>query len=311
MGYLVENIEKDKVSFVVLKNSDTGEYVKIATSHGAAVVQAALSLDGRIIDILSPDSDGDFLLNPLFRGRMLFPFNDRIPDAKYVFGGRSFELPVNSDDGSAIHGLIYNKPVMITDSVTGDSFASVTLLSSISSDQYDGYPFDVELQITCTLSGGGLEFLFDVHNSGSCDAPYALGWHPYFTTEAGSQIQGRFKSYVDVDENLLPTGSNIDIKDSEYNFTEGWSLTNRKLDLGFTAVDGVTVLKRPGFALKMVQDVLFFPYTQMYIPDDGESVALEPVTAVTNSFNNPELGLRILSPGEHQSGKVILLLENL
>ena len=41
------------------------------------------------------DSDEEILLNPLFRGRLLFPFNDRIPNGKYYFDGREYSFPIN------------------------------------------------------------------------------------------------------------------------------------------------------------------------------------------------------------------------
>jgi galactose mutarotase-like enzyme len=42
----------------------------------------------------------------------------------------------------------------------------------------------------------------------------------------------------------------------------------------------------------------------VFIPPDRRSIALEPVTAATNSFNMPELGRMVLAPGQLVSGTI-------
>ncbi|MBN2804116.1 MAG: aldose 1-epimerase [Deltaproteobacteria bacterium] len=311
MTFIIEKIENNNGCFTVIKNSKTGEYLKISNDWGGTVVSSALNLCGKLYEVISPDQDEDFIKNPLFRGRMLFPFNDRIPDAQYTFGGKTLKLPSNIDDGSAIHGLIYKMKLEEVERIISDNSASVTLFASLLEDGNSGYPFNVELKITYTLLAGSFKIDFNIYNGGQSDAPYALGWHPYFTTDNSAAIYGEFSSYVDVDDELLPTGENIDVKDSPYDFSKGWQVKDRDLDLGFVVTDGITTLKTADYNLIIDQDNEFFPYTQMYIPDDKKSVAIEPITAATNSFNIPSLGLRIIPPGDSESGSVRIIISQL
>ena len=47
-----------------------------------------------------------------------------------------------------------------------------------------------------------------------------------------------------------------------------------------------------------------FGFTQLFIPPARDSIAVEPVTAATDAFNRPELGLRRLEPGAALRGTV-------
>jgi len=102
--------EKTGLQRIVLHNSLTNECVEIIPDLGGTVYKIALNRNGILHDVLA--SDGEELLreNPLYRGRILFPFHDCIPYGIYQFRGKYFELIINcAEDGSAIHGLLYDK----------------------------------------------------------------------------------------------------------------------------------------------------------------------------------------------------------
>jgi galactose mutarotase-like enzyme len=70
-----------------------------------------------------------------------------------------------------------------------------------------------------------------------------------------------------------------------------------------------TVVERGDDAVVLEQSLPPFRYTQLYIPPQRTSIAVEPVTAATDAFNRPELGLRRLGPGERIDGKVTVKRE--
>ncbi|MFW6209687.1 MAG: hypothetical protein ACOC7X_13390, partial [Spirochaetota bacterium] len=51
-----------------------------------------------------------------------------------------------------------------------------------------------------------------------------------------------------------------------------------------------------------------FAYSQVFIPPTRSSIALEPISAATDAFNKPELGLRVLAPGAEAEGRVSVLV---
>ena len=82
------------------------------------------------------------------------------------------------------------------------------------------------------------------------------------------------------------------------------------LDLGFP-LEGRQILLRAseekGRSLTMDLGGSF-RYCQLFVPPNRGSIAVEPLTAATNAFNQPELGLTILEPGEEVSGSCRLSL---
>ncbi|HUX22881.1 MAG TPA: hypothetical protein VMW69_16715, partial [Spirochaetia bacterium] len=67
------------------------------------------------LELLVPPSDEELALDPWFHGRVLCPFNDRIPKGRYRWGNRTLQLTTNApEDGSAIHGLVYSRKLATT-----------------------------------------------------------------------------------------------------------------------------------------------------------------------------------------------------
>lgn len=272
--------------------SFAGNKALILTGFGGTV--QSLTIEGK--ESLRGDAESEFLENPKFRGRLLFPFNDRIPDAKYFFEGRTHQLAVNcEEDSSAIHGLIYDKVMKIKEQTEN------TLRLSVLVSNEPGFPFSLSLEVLYALTKRGLSLKFEVKNVGENKAPFALGWHPYLK-HSGECNAWRIKSegntYVDVDEGLLPTGRTPFVAGTEFDFRTPSLIGAKELDLAIEkAESGRTELKNEmeGLVLKQSKE---FPYVQFYIPEERDSIAIEPITAATDSFNRPSLGRIDLKPGE-------------
>lgn len=268
-----------------------GNKALVLTGFGGTV--QSLEIDG--LERLRGDEETEFLENPKFRGRLLFPFNDRIPDAQYKFAGKTQKLSINcEEDGSAIHGLIYDKEMKLVSQTENSLELSVV----VSKEQ--GYPFSLSLNVLYTLSSAGIHLSFGVKNIGNEVAPFALGWHPYLK-HTGScndwRVQLEGKTYVDVDEGLLPTGRTPFVAGTEFDFRSSTSIGEKELDLAISkSEDGLTVLSH-GVSKLVLKQSEEFPYVQFYIPEERDSIAIEPITAATDSFNRPALGRIDLEPG--------------
>ena len=280
--------------------------VTVIKSLGGTVYR--LKLNGK--ELLYPDREEILTKNPLFRGRLLFPFNDRIPNGKYKFKGREFQFPINCDGKDSIHGLIYNR-VMETVLVKEDnSSVELTLLAPITKNDFKGYPFDIALQVTYNLTKEYFNIDFKVSNKGDSESPFALGWHPYFTF--GSKVDGynlKFNGdeYYDVDENLYYEGNHYSVKGTDLDFSQGVNLKDRDLDVAISLKDrGEFLLTEGKEEIKMEFPKEMFPALQLFIPDDRESIAVEPITAPSDTFNYPDTGLKVIKPGEVIKGSVKL-----
>ncbi len=272
-----------------LKIPESGEKIVVDPGNGGTVVSLILGKAEK--ELLRNDSEDEYLENPLFRGRFLFPFNDRIPEGKYNFQGVDYQLPVNNpDDGSSIHGFMYNKKVEVLQS--GGTDLSVrwhTVESSI-----PGYPFALSLTMDFHLSPGGLNIDFTVRNEGRRTAPFALGWHSYFLTESCSKVIADFPCFFDIDSSFLPVGDCIPAKGPGFDFSQGTVLEGKSLDHTFVSPrNGTVILDNREYRIRIVQEN--FPFTQLYIPPEGDSIAIEPITSKPNSFNSSKV--LTLSPG--------------
>lgn len=271
------------MEFLRLTHPHTGDSIAFVPSLGGTVV--SLSLGHGPYQVLENDSADEILDNPLFRGRFLFPFNDRIPGGTYNFNGTEYRLPVNSsEDGSAIHGFLYNKEVEVKK--TGETEA--VLYWRTGKDVFPGYPFDLSLRIVVSLRLPGVVFTFTVKNEGEITAPFALGWHSYFKTDPASVIRAGYPCYFETDYQFLPVGSCRSVEGSDFDFSNGRVIFGRNLDHTFkTSPEGVTILENRNYRIRIKQQN--FKYTQLFIPPERTSVAIEPITSKPNSFNTDEV----------------------
>ncbi|MBN2655976.1 MAG: hypothetical protein JXR86_02875 [Spirochaetales bacterium] len=302
---------------VVRISDDRGSFFDIIPGSGAMVYRISLPDGmGRGRDILRYDSPEDLEENPLYRGRVLFPFNDRIPGGRYSFDNREYFLPVNDEsDHSSIHGLVYNKSFQETGIRLDESSGEISYQYRIGADDFESYPFPVELQVTYRISDAGFYVNYQFANCGSLKLPVALGWHPYFrldgTVDDWSLHCGG-GSFVAVDDRLNPTGEIHETGGTELDFTSPRKIEHRDLDIALTASpSGICSLENSTHKIILDFDRELFPFVQLFIPPERDSIAIEPITAATNSFNVNGLGRLELNPGEGREGSVRISLQSL
>jgi aldose 1-epimerase len=289
-------IRKSNISYLMLTNPETKESLVLSPSMGGTITSLCLGKD--LQQILENDTKTELLDNPLFRGRFLFPFNDRISGGKYSFLGKTYQLPINCDeDDSAIHGFIYNKEV----SILKHTETEAVFYWRTGKDQIQGYPFDISLKTEIKLHNGGVNISFTVLNEGTIPAPYALGWHSYFKTDPSSTLQAVYPYYFEIDKNFLAIGDGVPSSGSKFDFSKGSSFSDLFLDHSFKVpADGITILKNRDCTIKIEQEN--FAYTQLFIPPDKTSIAIEPISSKSNSFNSVDV--LILNPGEEYCSSV-------
>ena len=301
---LISLIKPDKnthISFLKLINPETQESIVLCPTLGGTIV--SLNIGSSLHQIMESDSNDELQKNPLFRGRLLFPFNDRIPGGKYSFQGNNYQLPINcSEDGSSIHGFLYDKEITILE----QEDKSITLFWRTEKNKLPGYPFDMSLKTEIKLHNGGVTLSFTVKNQGDIPAPYALGWHSYFKTDSTSTLYAEYPYYFETDEYFLPVGNGLPSSGSKFDFTQGAGFSVKPLDHTFKAPgNGISILKNRNYSIRIEQKN--FAYTQLFIPPDKTSIAIEPISSKPNSFNTDEV-LVLMPEEEYCAGIRIDLL---
>jgi aldose 1-epimerase len=145
-----------------------GEYSAIITARGAAVRE--LRHRGR--DLVVPFPAGG--PNEDFRGVIVAPWPNRIPDGRYTFDGVDYQLPVNEPERNcALHGFTPELDWQL------DSRTESILVLSCRIGPTPGYPFTLALTVTYSLDGDGLHGRVSACNTGERTAPYGVCPHPY------------------------------------------------------------------------------------------------------------------------------------
>ena len=147
-----------------------GESRAVVTQVGATLRELAFGgvpvIDG--FDVEQRASDG--------RGQVLAPWPNRLTSGRYVFGGQACQAPINEPSTtSAIHGL-----VRWLDWTLVELEDSAVTLACVVREQ-PGYEWQLDLEVAYRLGDEGLTVTTRVFNSGTRDAPFGIGFHPYLT----------------------------------------------------------------------------------------------------------------------------------
>jgi aldose 1-epimerase len=307
MSFSISAVQRNNLSLSILKDEISQTEIAILPEHGAALHAFSININHAPFNIIENYNDGDEVKKEMaisFKSAKLSPFPCRINKAEYNFNGKKYQFKNKFIDGSAIHGLLYNKKFSITDTSSTENEAQIILKYDYNEDD-DGYPFNYTCAIEYILRKNNLlNIKTTVTNKSNIAIPIADGWHPYF--RLGNNVnhwlmQFPSQSIVEFDENLIPTG-NL----SPFNtFSSHKIIDNIQLDNCFVLKKE---LKMPACSIFNPKNKLkldFFadssyPYLQIYIPPQRKSIAIENLSAAPDSFNN-KMGLILLEPRHSQT----------
>jgi len=307
MHYSIGHIQEAGFKLVILKDEQSGSEVALLPQFGALIHAFRIKTNEGLFNVIDHYENLDRLQKELpgsFKGSKLSPFPCRIPEGKYSFDGKHYEFGNKFMDGSAIHGLLYDKPFTVTHETAGKDSATVSMEYRYRQDDPQ-YPFDYTCRVVYTLFPDALlQVQTILVNEGRSVMPIADGWHPYF--RLGGKLDEWMLHFgasamVEFDERLVPTGKLLD-----------YDLFNLPAKIGKTELDNCFLLNiesgypacelfNPNNKLK----ISFFPdssypYLQVYTPPHRESIAIENLSSAPDSFNN-KMGLTLLQPAAPQT----------
>lgn len=242
-------------------------------------------------------------------GVVLVPWPNRVAGGAWRYDGAEERLAITEPArGNAIHGLLRHSIYR----QVGRTESSVVLAADIS--PAPGYPFELATSVHYDLVADGLQVTHRLENVGDRTAPVAVGAHPYLrvgdTPAAELTLVVNAGRHMEVDGSMIPTGEQDLVTGTRFDYRQGQVLNEIALDDTWTDLqrkpDGSTrhYLQAPNgncVELHMDSNYGFIQvFTAHAFPGPGgpvRAVALEPMTAPANAFNNG-LGLRWLVPGE-------------
>lgn len=310
MNFSIRDIQENGLSLVELQDLRNNTRIQVLPNAGALLHLFEVINEGSPINIIDNYKDKEELdasLDRSYKSSKLAPFVCRIPEGKYNWGGVSYEFEHKFMDGSAIHGLLFNKPFSVVERFIDDENASIHLRYHYNKDDA-GYPFRFNCDITYTLGGNNLlQVETTILNLDDIEIPVADGWHPYFTL--GNKVNDclmRFESdqMLEFNKQLIPTGKLLPYPD----FLEFKQLGPLFLDNCFLSKaepeQPVCQFHNPanGLTLSFYSDGSY-PYLQIYTPDHRNSIAIENLSGAPDCYNNG-MGLQILEPRHSETFNV-------
>ena len=223
---------------------------------------------------------------------VLFPFANRIKDGKYSFNNKNYAFDCNEvAANNALHGLVHNKTFNCVAHKLTSEFASLQLRYETDKPE-DSFPFFYRIDLLYKLTKNGLSLAITVLNTGENKFPFTLGWHPYFKTSDINQSALRFSS----SKKLAADARNITTGVVGCDLTMPYGLKGVILDDAYILQTPVVEFITPEYDVKLTASETE-TYLQLYTPTGLSTVAIEPMTGVSDSFNN-KIGLKELHPKE-------------
>lgn len=283
--FSIKSTDQNGKKFIELQNKEKSTIAKISLNEGARITDLAF----QSIHVIEELADFDY--GDSYASSFLFPFVSRVENGKYRFLGEDYQLERKSNNTSALHGLVYNKTFKVVEVEEQKTYCSATL-SYFENKLNEGFPFQYHFSVNYTLSENQLQIKITAKNNDSKPFPFTLGWHPYFSSSNLNE------SFVTFNSNKKAVfNDDLIAKDFiEVNQKGVFALKNKSLDDCFFLTDNQVDFSTPEYQVKINSDKTE-NYLQMYTPPNKNIIAIEPMTGISNSFNN-KVGLQVLQPNE-------------
>lgn len=304
MNFTIDSLIENGLEIIELKDLAQSCSVKILPKHGALLHAFTVQSSSGPLNIVDNYADLTNLENELclsYKSAKLSPFVCRIENGRYNWENKELIFSKLFPDGTAIHGILADKPFQLIESNSSEDEASIKLTYQYRGEDA-GFPFQFDCDVLYSLKKNqALKVKTIITNKDNRTMPLADGWHPYFGFGESINDSVLFiasNKMLEFDEKLLPTGKVVD----EPSFSTASKLGDRFLDNCFEVNQSlgnpVCTLHSPskGITLSFLTDEQY-PYLQLYTPPNRRSIAIENLSGAPNCFNNG-MGLIKLGAGE-------------
>lgn len=219
--------------------------VELFTLTSDKLTVTIMNYGGTIQQILAPDRNGkkvnvclgfdnldQYIKQSPYFGCIAGRVANRIAGGKFEIDGKTYATPLNNppqNPASTLHGGIIGFDKRVWDArIEGESL----VLSLLSKDGEEGFPGNVKVQVTYSLSGDTLRI--DYRATTDAPTPINLTNHAYFNLAGagnGNVLNHQMMIAADhitpTDDNLLPTGEIAPVKGTAYDFTQPATIGSR------------------------------------------------------------------------------------
>lgn len=306
-----------------LRDTKTGA-TAIFALRGATLLSYSVPLKQGLFNIIDGYTTAQELAEHIgARSMIMAPFSNRIDKGHYRFNAQDHVLHIANPRDVAMHGFIGFIDFECKSMSAGDNSAEVVFVnSSIRNTTYQGYPFDVDVEVTARLNAQGIAMEIAGINHDDTPVPFGCGWHPYFKT-CDTAIE-HIKLTVPARTAIAVTDCLIPLLDKEafvpvatvfengFDVCRGSAVNGQVIDKAFTDLvadaDGImrTRIEDPQTKIRITvtqQRGLMHVFTgDTLTVRPRKSIALEPVEFMTNAFARPDCAERIILGPKQRRG---------
>ena len=314
MSFNITRERDEDLDLLQMTDFTSGIQVRILPGTGALLHEFSIPLGNRRIQVINSYKNLDDLKKnfSFYKSAKLSPFVCRISEGKYKFEDISYEFLNKFNDGSAIHGILADKPFTVLEKSIREDEAYILLEYQYKKED-PAYPFEYLINVKYTLKRGGRLVLDTiVKNLSPGRIPIADGWHPYFSLEGEVNdwlLSFHSKKKLVFNEKLIPQGHMVETSAFYSPRLIGDEFFDNCFLLEPDPDSAAATLENPENHLRLsFFPDRHYPFLQVYTPPDRRSIAIENLSSAPDAFNNG-LGLIILEPGGSQSFSVLYQLE--
>lgn len=241
-----ENMTKpsiEKSTFGELPDGQIATLYTLKNSHG--VTAKITDYGGIITHFLVPDKEGnfedvvlgfdnldDYLGGHPFFGALVGRYGNRIANAQFTLEGQTYTLHANNGPNSLHGGKVgFDKKIWETKEVLTESSAGLQM-TYLSPDMEEGYPGNLQVMVNYTLTDDNT---LKIDYQATTDKPTIVNLtnHSYFNLTGlkrdilDHEVTIHADSLVEVNEQLIPTGKLIPVKDTPFDFNTPFAVGAR------------------------------------------------------------------------------------
>lgn len=231
----------------ILTKAVTEKWKEYTLINDKQMSVSLLNYGGIITKIMVPDRDGnienvvlgyknytDYNINSAFFGALVGPVAGRIQGASFQLNGKEYLLEKNHgihhlhSGANGFHQVIWDVQPLQTDDTVGVKLTHNTAGSN-------EFPGNVSVAVTYTLTNRN-ELTIHYHATTDKTTPIALTNHSYFNLNGNAKhsvknhvVAFNSDSFIELDHELIPTGKQLDVKQTTFNFRNGRYLADGML----------------------------------------------------------------------------------
>ena len=230
----------------------------------------------------------------------LVPFVNRIRNGRFAFHGREVSLSANMPgDLNPLHGQGWLSPWKVDEAHKTDAVLHYR-------HRPGEWPWDYDARQEFALDERGLSLILACRNNSPEPMPCGLGQHPYFPCGHNTRISADVQCAWTIDELTLPVAK---IPAAGRYSLEDRRICAQDLDNGFGGWSGEATISDAAWPFDLRLSSHSARYLHIYSPLDSGFFAAEPVSQANAALNEPEekwpeLGLKVLAPGEEMALEV-------